>query len=147
LNFLGNLLQAKGDYNAAEPLYRRALEARERTNGPGRPETLDVLTGDVLTGLIILLDRTNRSQEASDLLRAKAVLSDKARAAVLYRWACSECLLGNLERARELIAEDISLHPNNLSPAIEDDDLQAIRPILESLRASAVQDAENQEIE
>jgi Flp pilus assembly protein TadD len=40
VNNLAALLQSKGDYAAAEPLYRRALESRERVLGPGHPDTL-----------------------------------------------------------------------------------------------------------
>ncbi len=40
MNNLAGLLAAKGDYAGAEPLYRRALEARERTLGKEHPDTL-----------------------------------------------------------------------------------------------------------
>ena len=40
VNNLASLLDEKGDYDAAEPLYRRALEARERVLGREHPETL-----------------------------------------------------------------------------------------------------------
>ena len=35
-----SLLKSKGDYEGAEPLYRRALEVRERTLGEEHPDTL-----------------------------------------------------------------------------------------------------------
>ncbi|MFL6417733.1 MAG: tetratricopeptide repeat protein [Bryobacteraceae bacterium] len=37
LNNLAVLLQAKGDYAAAEPLYRRALAIDEKALGPNHP--------------------------------------------------------------------------------------------------------------
>ena len=37
---LAGLLESKGDYAAAEPLQRRALETRERTLGREHPSTL-----------------------------------------------------------------------------------------------------------
>ena len=40
MNNLASLLQDKGDYAGAEPLYRRALEAGERTLGKEHPNTL-----------------------------------------------------------------------------------------------------------
>ena len=40
MNNLGRLLQAKGDFAAAEPLYREALEGRRETLGSGHPDTL-----------------------------------------------------------------------------------------------------------
>ena len=40
MNNLAGLLESKGDYDGAEPLYRRALEARERVLGREHPDTL-----------------------------------------------------------------------------------------------------------
>ncbi len=40
LSCLGSVLQARGDYAGAEPLYRRELEASERVLGPEHPSTL-----------------------------------------------------------------------------------------------------------
>jgi tetratricopeptide (TPR) repeat protein len=39
LNNLAGLLQAKGDYAAAEPLFRRALAIDEKALGPNHPDT------------------------------------------------------------------------------------------------------------
>ena len=40
MNNLGSLYQSQGRYDEAAPLYRRALEAKERTLGPEHPKTL-----------------------------------------------------------------------------------------------------------
>ena len=42
LNNLAGLLDAKGDYAGAEPLYRRALEICEKALGPDHPNTVIV---------------------------------------------------------------------------------------------------------
>ena len=47
---LASLLEAKGDYSAAEPLYRRDLEASERTLGREHPGTLNAVSN--LAGLL-----------------------------------------------------------------------------------------------
>ena len=46
----GRLLESKGDYAEAEPLYRRALEASERVLGPEHPDTLTSVNN--LAGLL-----------------------------------------------------------------------------------------------
>ncbi len=43
VNNLAALLESKGDYGGAEPLFRRALEARERVLGAEHPNTLNSL--------------------------------------------------------------------------------------------------------
>jgi len=44
------LLESKGDYAGAEPLYRRALAIAEKTLGPNHPNTATAL--DNLAGLL-----------------------------------------------------------------------------------------------
>ncbi len=66
VNNLAYLLRAKGDLAAAEPLYRRALEAGERVLGPTHPDTLTSVNN------------------LADLLQAKG---DYAAAEPLYRRA------------------------------------------------------------
>jgi tetratricopeptide (TPR) repeat protein len=44
LNDLALLLKEKGDYDGAEPLYRRALAIREKALGPNHPDTAHSLT-------------------------------------------------------------------------------------------------------
>ncbi len=50
LNNLAFLLDSKGDYSGAEPLYRRALEGRERVLGRDHPDTLTSVSN--LAGLL-----------------------------------------------------------------------------------------------
>jgi tetratricopeptide (TPR) repeat protein len=44
------LLQAQGDYEAAQPLYQRALDIREQALGPKHPDTATSLNN--LAGLL-----------------------------------------------------------------------------------------------
>ena len=64
VNNLAGLLYSKGDYAGAEPLYRRALESRERVLGPEYPDTL--LT---MKELAELLEKTGQVEEALALKR------------------------------------------------------------------------------
>ena len=67
LSSVGNLailLSDKGDYAAAEALYRRALEARERILGPEHPHTLSSLNN-----LAILLGTKGDSAAVEALYR------------------------------------------------------------------------------
>ena len=64
LNEAGIHLLSKADYQAAEPLLRRALAINEQSLGPDHPE---VATN--LNNLARLLQDTNRRSEAEPLLR------------------------------------------------------------------------------
>ena len=59
MNNLADLYQSQGRYGEAEPLYRRALEARERVLGPEHPHTLATKNN-----LAALLSRTGRDEES-----------------------------------------------------------------------------------
>jgi tetratricopeptide (TPR) repeat protein len=61
---LANYWKARGQFRAAEPLYRRVLEIAERSFGPDHPE---VAVG--VANLAELLKSTNRLAEADPLLR------------------------------------------------------------------------------
>ena len=67
VNNLALLYQAQGRYGEAEPLYRRALEARERVLGPEHPETLTSVNN-----LALLYRAQGRYGEAEPLLQARA---------------------------------------------------------------------------
>ena len=58
------LLRCKGDWAGAEPLYRRALDARQRILGAEHPETLAVMNS-----LAFLLQATHRFAAAEPLYR------------------------------------------------------------------------------
>jgi len=124
INNLGNLLSDKGDYAGAEPLYRRALEARERILGPEHPETLRSVNR---LGLLLA---TNRLPSAVALLKTHAAKSETCLFGVRYNLACYECLSGNVEEAKRLIAEEIAAKPAAREQALKDDDLKAIHEFI-----------------
>jgi len=73
MNNLGLYLQARGQFSAAEPLYRRALAIDERSYGPDHP---DVATD--LNNLALLLQFTNRASEAEPLYRRALAVRERS---------------------------------------------------------------------
>jgi hypothetical protein len=71
----------------------------------------------------------NRSKEGGDLLRTYAWLDFN----ILYNLACYECLSGNTEEAKRLIAEYLSLHSEKKDQALADSDFSAIKDYIASL--------------
>jgi hypothetical protein len=61
LNNLAALLQAKGDYTGAEPLYRRALAIDEKALGPDHPTTKTIQKN-----LNLLLQRNHKLPSGSN---------------------------------------------------------------------------------
>ena len=80
LNNLAVLLNNKGDYAAAEPLCRRALEGFERLLGPEHPETLTFLNN-----LARLLERKGDYAGAEPLLRRALEASECSAADIPIR--------------------------------------------------------------
>jgi hypothetical protein len=52
---------------------------------------------------------------------------------VRYNLACYECLNGNIDEAKQLIAKHIRLHPAMKAQARQDPDFTAIREFIEFL--------------
>jgi tetratricopeptide (TPR) repeat protein len=73
MNQLGLYLNARGQFPAAEPLYRRALAIEEQSLGPQHP---DVATS--LSGLAALLLATNRMGEAELLMRRALAIDERS---------------------------------------------------------------------
>jgi tetratricopeptide (TPR) repeat protein len=67
VNNLAYLFQSTGRYAEAEPLYRRALQARERVLGEEHPSTLSSVNN-----LAYLFQSTGRYAEAEPLYRRAA---------------------------------------------------------------------------
>jgi tetratricopeptide (TPR) repeat protein len=122
VNNLGTLLADRGDYIEAEVFFRRALVNREKFLGSEHPDTLDSVNS--LAGLVFR--KTQRLSDAIILLRGQGAKSNKCLAAVRYHLACYECLIGNVEEAKRLIAEEIAAKPAAREQALKDDDLKAI---------------------
>ncbi|APZ54423.1 Tetratricopeptide repeat-containing protein [Salipiger abyssi] len=73
VNNLAVLYRSTGRYGEAEPLYRRALEARERVLGPEHPDTLRSVNN-----LAALYENTGRYGEAEPLFRRALEASEEA---------------------------------------------------------------------
>ena len=69
VNNLAVLYWQQGKYEEAEPLYQRALEARERVLGPEHPDTAQTL-GDLA---VLYVDQGKFEQAKSLYLRALAI--------------------------------------------------------------------------
>jgi len=128
VNNLGNLLSEKGDYEGAEALCRRALEGREKALGAEHPDTLESVNN-----LGNLLSNKGENKSAADLVRKWQSYSLASADAVRYNLACYECLSGNLEEAKHLIAEHLELHPEEKDQALSDEDFATIRVYITSL--------------
>jgi tetratricopeptide (TPR) repeat protein len=122
------LLTAKGDYESAELLDRRALEGREKSLGSEHTDTLTSAYTSAMT-----LNSLGRLSEAVQLLRRFAGLSKNACDFVAYHLACYECLSGNTEEAKNLISEHLKLHPEMKDQALADEDFVAIKDFIASL--------------
>ena len=73
LNDLGMYWQARGQFGAAEPLYRRALAIDERSYGPDHPDV-----ARDLNNLAVLLRATNRLAEADPLYRRALAIGERS---------------------------------------------------------------------
>ena len=116
VNNLGRLLNMKGDYEGAAAQYQRAFESYEKVIGANHAVTK-------VNGLLLARMRFNQ----------KLALMEKARGAKRYNLACYECLEGNLEEAKRLIAKHLSLHPDLKEQAVADADFTAIRAFIKAL--------------
>ena len=128
LNNLGSLLSDKGDYEGAEELCRRALEGYQKALGSDHPSTLMSLNN-----LAFLLNKMSKTEEAVFLLKNAYSRSQISGDAVCYNLACYECLSGNSDEAKRLIAEHLKLHPEMKEQALQDSDFDTIKDYIETL--------------
>jgi tetratricopeptide (TPR) repeat protein len=128
VNNLGALLCEKGDYEGFLQLYRWRMEARKKIFGPEHPKTLRSAYA-----LGVRLNYLGRRAEALELLRSYAELSEQARDYVAYNLACYECLEGNIEEAKRMIADYLKKHPDKKDQALEDEDFTVIHEWISQL--------------
>ncbi len=83
-----------------------------------------------LGNLSLILNATGRSREAVPLLRRHGAEIDGN---LRYNLVCSECLAGNLDEAKRLVARELADDPDKASKAQADPDLAAIRDYIASL--------------
>ena len=119
---LGDLLLSKNDYEGAEKLYQQALEGGEKTNRHDHPNTLICINN-----LGVILNKSGDLEGALKLLRSYASHSAKAEDTLAYNLACYECLEGNTDEAKRLIAAHLKKHPEKKENALKDEDFAAIR--------------------
>ena len=122
VTILVTFLENRGAIADAEAIRRHQVEAMSKTLGSEHPDTAAAAYGFAGT-----LNRLHRRPEAIALLRRFAVLSDDSRDAVAYNLACYECLEGNHEEAKRLIAEHLARHPEKKALALADEDFASIR--------------------
>lgn len=132
LNYLADLYRLRGDLDAAEPLYRRALEVAEGALGPNHPDL--ALS---LNNLALLYGDMGDYEAAGEILnRAQAILvsalgPNHPNVAVGMRnLARLRRLEGNAERAESLYNVALSIFEQGLGP----DDV-AVADTLEELAA------------
>ncbi|MFZ8964172.1 MAG: tetratricopeptide repeat protein, partial [Steroidobacteraceae bacterium] len=86
-------LQAMGDYAGAEPLYRRALEIREKSLGPEHPHT-----GSSLFNLAYCLELLDQTQEAIELYGRELAIVQAREGEASISAAQTQLRLGRLLR-------------------------------------------------
>ena len=110
LNNLAGLLESKGDYAAAEPLYREALAMTRSTLGDEHP-----LVGRSLRNLAVVLKGQGKMSEAEPLAREARVVLTKTLPEEHWLMANVESMLGSclaaLERYEEAEPLLLNAHP------------------------------------
>jgi tetratricopeptide (TPR) repeat protein len=128
VNSLGHLLSKVGKYDSAQVLFQRALTGWEKALGPKHLNTL--LSANNLS---IALRQQGNLSGALSLLREFAIKSPECLAGVRYNLGCYECLNGNVEEAKRLVAEEIATRAAAREQALKDADLRAIHDFIRSL--------------
>ena len=106
---LGVLLSEKGDLDGAEPLYRRALEAREQKLGPEHPDTLTSMNN---LGLL-LMDKGDLTAAHAAFKRCAAGWSDPSD--WKHHWArlglalCEGLETGDFAAAEGVVSDLVAL--------------------------------------
>ena len=124
----GKLLERKGEWARAEVLFRRVAQGREEVLGPEHPATLESVNR-----LSMALKGKGDLNGTISLLREVTGRSPVCLAGLRYTLACNECLSGNLEEAKRLIADEIAAKPKAREQALKDDDLKAIHEFIRDL--------------
>lgn len=107
---------------------RRNLKIAGRVLGADHQHTIESVNF-----LADLLVADNRLQESAQLLREYGAKSDTCFAGVRFNLAGRECLSGNLDESKRLIADEIAADPEKQQQALEDDGFAAIRDFIQSL--------------
>lgn len=125
LNNLGNLMEKMGDPAAMEKVFADYLRKIDKILPMDAAVSLQLVNY-----LAILKNRHGKRKRALALLRKRSETSAKVLDALRYNIACYECLTGNTEEAKRLIAEHLKLHPEMKEQALQDSDFESIREFL-----------------
>jgi tetratricopeptide (TPR) repeat protein len=126
---LGSLLLKKGQFAEGSTLLEQAWKAR----GGGVNSSEDRLGLEILDKLAIAWNRIGRRPEAVKLMRQYLPFFATGAHTLLYNLACYECLEGNLDEAKRLIADHLVLQPGMKATALADSDFTAIHSFIEAL--------------
>ena len=118
---LGVLFGKRGDFTKSLQYLRRAFTGRLEQFGKTHSGTLETCRE-----LAAIHRMQGDLSEATSLLRNIASASPNGLRILRYSLACYECLSGNVEQAKRLIAEEIAARPAGREQALKDDDLNAI---------------------
>jgi tetratricopeptide (TPR) repeat protein len=127
LRELNSLLQSEESIRRAETAYRTALDRCGRSLRPDAGSTLRCVNN-----LSILLCSTGRADEAAELIRFYIGRKHVPEVALRYHLACTECLGGNLETAKQLISMQIRERPHHRARALADPALSQIRDFVKT---------------
>lgn len=125
---LAVIMSSKGDHEAAGDLLRRALTGFSNTFGMDHPHTLQCINS-----LASNMNKSGDREGAISLLKEYSEHSEAARDALAYNLACYECLDGNHDEAKALIADYLGKHPDQKAQVQGDKDLESIHDYIDNL--------------
>ena len=98
------MLEAKGDYAQAEPLYRRALAIAEKAQGPEHPDTVTKVQN-----LGVMLRDAGKLNEAEELLSRALTIGEKIHEAKPIEFTPMLSAMGQLRLLQKRFEEAESL--------------------------------------
>lgn len=131
MNSLANLynhLVTSGAFKDGEPLIRRKYLHDKEALGVDAQDSIDSAQA-----LAYVLSRMDRAGEAVQILSEHAKGSQRLWKQFRYNIACYQCLAGNANEAKKLIAEEVSSRPERKQEAIKDEDLSIIHDFIRGL--------------
>lgn len=125
---LYDLLFTSGAFKDGEPLIRRKYLHDKEALGVDAQDSINSAQA-----LAYVLSRMDRAGEAVQILSEHAKGSQRLWKEFRYNIACYQCLAGNANEAKKLIAEEVSSRPERKQEAIKDEDLSAIHDFIRGL--------------
>ena len=125
---LANILRAKRNYADARKWYELVIAGRQETQGADHPDVIRCIHS-----IATVIRQEGSIGDATAYLRKSVLVSDRTKAVLNYNLVCHECLSGNVEEAKRLIAEEIAAKPAAREQALQDDDLKVIHDFIRDL--------------